>query len=255
MSDEPFDEIDRLLGSGLSELAPEVEGADEMLAALRPRFQRARTRARVVKISGAVAALLVIGSVATLAAPSSQRTHVEVSAPPTTTPPTTRHRAATTTTVAPTTTIPETASTGSPNGGAAPAGFGSTTPTTGGIPTRLHTVPDTTPHTTPPDDHGGSGSGSGGGSGPGPGGSSPATTIPAKRTNITTYRSQGGSIRVRFSQGALHLVTVSPANGFHTRVAREQPDLIDVRFSNDHGEWRLRIRVEEGRPVREVEHT
>ena len=37
--------IDRALSSGLSALAPDVSGDEETLAALRPRFRRARTRA------------------------------------------------------------------------------------------------------------------------------------------------------------------------------------------------------------------
>ena len=59
MSPDPFDDIDRALAGGLSALAPEVDGGDETLARLRPRFQRARSRNRVMKVGGTLVALVV----------------------------------------------------------------------------------------------------------------------------------------------------------------------------------------------------
>jgi hypothetical protein len=75
---DSFDAVDRALAGGLSALAPDVASGDEALATLRPRFERAQTRARVARVGGTVAALLLIGSVATFVAPRSQRTHVQV---------------------------------------------------------------------------------------------------------------------------------------------------------------------------------
>jgi hypothetical protein len=253
VSPDPFDDIDRALASGLSALAPEVDGGDEKLAEVRPRFQRARTRARVVKIGGTVAILLAIGSVATLAAPSSQRSHVQVFSPPTTREPR-RHPVRTSTTSVATTTVPATSPTSTPTTATSPAIVGSTNPGNGSTATTPVTVPGTTPGTDPHGDRGGSGS-SNGGDGQGHGGSSTSTTAPGSHNEVHEYQSHGGSVRVRFSHGVLSLISVSRASGYHSHVVQNRPDDIEVRFSNSHGEWRIRIRVEHGRPVSEVDHT
>ena len=138
MSPNDFDDIDRALASGLAALAPEVEGGDETLASLRPRFQRARTRNRAMKAGGAIAVLVVIASVAAMAAPSSRRSHVQVSSPPTT-PAKISKPARTSTTSTPTTTVPHVTP---------------PTPTTvpSSIPSRSHPFvpPFTPPATSPP---------------------------------------------------------------------------------------------------------
>jgi hypothetical protein len=246
VSDESFDEIDRALAHGLSALAPEVDGADETLSALRPRFRRARTRRRAAGVGAAFVALAGIGSVALLAAPDSQRSHVQISAPPSTRghSPTTRSSTSVSTTIRPGSSPPPISPTPTTAGhSSGPSGPSSpSNPSRGPSPS-----PKTVPATVPNGDHGGSGpSGGGRGGDNGHGGSGPeSTTVPAA-PEVHTYRSAGGSVTVRFARGQLQLLGYSAAGGYQASVQNEQPDDIEVRFDSAQGQsrWRIRVRVD-----------
>lgn len=236
-------DIDQALKSGLSALAPEVDGGDALMS-LRPRFRRARTRNRVAKVGGTVAALVAIVSVAALAAPSSGRTHVRVSSPPSTAPDHTSRPTKHSTTTSTTISLPVVT-------GPAPT-VASTVPhqpgPSGSSPTTAVTVPGTTPGTAPHGDDNGKGDGGG------QGGPSSPTTNPWQN-GVRTYRSPGGSITVRYSHGDLRLLSISSADGYHASKRRDDADYIDVRFENDHGGWRVRVRVENGHVTGDVDRT
>lgn len=246
MSPDPFDELDRELARGLSRLAPEVGGGDETLASMRPRFQRARTRARIVRVSAGLASLLAIGTIATLAAPSRERSHVSVNAPSSTpatqrrVPPSTRHTSTTTVPATRASTTTSTVTTPT-TGGSGPSSPSGPTPTTAAVP-----VPVTSP-----DAHGGPGpSGGGSDGGHGHGGSSTSTTVPSQ-SGTRTYHSSGGDITVRFSHGALSLIHVSPASGCSSDIRDRGPYHVEVRFRRGGQEQsRIELQVENGRIVR-----
>lgn len=245
--DDPFESIDRALSSGLSALAPNVAGDDETLAALRPRFRRARTRRRVAQAGGVLSSLLLVGGVAALAAPESAHTHVSVSSP-STTPNTNKrpHRSAppsSTSTVprtVPTTTTPTsvlTPTTARPNRGVGPgssSGPGSSVTFPAPVVT---TVPSQGPTT-------------GGGHSPG---GPPATTPTTRPPTIYggVAGTHGGTITYNFANGRLRLLDVSPANGYYKDVFRDSYREIDVRFWRG-GELRYRIdlQVKDGHLVR-----
>ena len=243
MSADRFDGVDRALASGLSALAPDVEGGDEALAALRPRFQRALTRARVVRIGGTLLAVVVIGTAATLAAPRSTRSHVSVSSVSST--PATGRSVRSSTTSTSTTSAP------GASANSTPSSFSS--PTTA----RRQNPSATTPATAPTNgsDPAGGGSGTSGG-GDGQHGSGQTTTTTTPANGVYAFRSQGGSVTVRFSHASLKLLGVSPANGYQAEVQSNQPDDIDVRFTDSHGEWRIRVRVDhQGHLLHEIDHS
>lgn len=96
----------------------------------------------------------------------------------------------------------------------------------------------TTPSNGTVDDHGGTGNTVGDG----------VTTTTAASTTTTaavqsaTYTSVGGSVTVRLQNGALSLVSATPAAGFTIDSSTSRADRVEVRFrSNDHDS---RIRVD-----------
>jgi len=241
-----LDDLDDALSSGLADLAPTVASPDDLLTAMRPRFVRARNRRRVVRLSGTLAALLLIGGVAVIAAPRSQRSRVSVAAPPSIAPTTVRPKTAKT--KAPrTTTVPTTPTTAS-----APIGSPATQPWVGApavLPTSPATLPVTLPQAPAPSITPGPTSGGGG-----PGATLPmtTTTIPTTTVGVHVYRSPGGSVTVRFAHGFLSLRQVSPAAGYRWYVGYEDLYHVDVRFTRY---WQVRYRlvlavVDHGRAVR-----
>ena len=245
MTDEPFDDVDRALAHGLSALAPEVDGGDETLAALRPRFRRARTRRRVAGVGVSLVALAAIGSVAVLAAPDSGRAHVQVSGRP--------RRAGRSSTTTSSTSV----STHDPARRVAavdarprpPAFLEPVRPRrtrrarSGGASPSPTTVPDHGPEQRPrrPGSVGRRRAATG------HGGSRPPRRRAARRPEVQTYRSAGGSVTVRFADGQLELLSTSRGERL-PRVGgqRRQPDDVDVRFDADQGRvaWRIRVRVD-----------
>jgi hypothetical protein len=228
MTDEPRDELDRALASSLGAMAPDVDDADATLSTMRPRFQRARTRHRVMQTSIVVAVVLVVGAIAALAAPGTRRGSVQVST------------SSTTDTERRTSTVPSTAT---PKTVPTTAGPAASTPTTQGNngqapPNTSVRTPASTPTAAPPATGG------------------PAPTTPVASDQVKTYHSTGGDMTVRFSGGALHLVSHSAAAGFTAEVHTQKPDDVEVRFNNGNTEWRIRVRVDNGKlqPAEITEH-
>jgi hypothetical protein len=210
MSPEPRDELDRALGAGLSSLAPEdTEHADDVLTTLQPRYHRARTRARVAKVGAIAAALVVVAGIAALAVPD-RGDEVSVQTPPS----------------APNETV-------STNPASTTVASSSPTTARGSVPTTSPT-PATTPRDTSP------------GVAPGstPRDTSTQPTTPTAETK--TYDSAGGSVTIRFANGALTLVAMNPASGWQGEVTQQKADDIEVRFSRADDEWRIRVRVDNG---------
>ncbi len=219
MSPESHDDLDRALAAGLGGLAPDANDADAVLASMRTRLQRARTRHRLVRASAALGAFVVLGTGAVaLAGQSTHKDAVSVAHPSTTTlPPTTSSTStstSTSTTRASTATIPRR--------------------------TTVTTVPSA-PHPTVP----------GGGTPPPATVPSVTNTTTAAPSELHTYDSDGGTMTVRFSGGRLMLVSYHAAAGYTAEVHRTDPDDVEVRFSGS-ADHRIRIRVENGRLSPEI---
>jgi hypothetical protein len=74
-----------------------------------------------------------------------------------------------------------------------------------------------------------------------------ATTSPTSApVEDVTYTSDGGSIVVHFADGAVSLVSSSPAAGYTAEVHDNGPTRVEVRFSNGTIEWRIRVDVVNG---------
>jgi len=218
MNDNGRDDLDRALGDGLSGLAPDVGDPEVVLGGMRPRLRRARTRHRVMRVSSVAAVLLVLGSAAALASSRSRSGHVDVAAVSTSAPPTTGRVRNSTTTI----TAPRTAT---------------TRPDFEGTATTL-------PVFNPPD----TSSGSHGSRGPDDGESSTTVAPPA----LHTYSSAGGSVTVQLRNGVLALVSYRTTPGYIAEVHSTQTDDIELRFSKDGSDWRIRVRLEHGQVVPEI---
>jgi cytoskeletal protein RodZ len=74
--------------------------------------------------------------------------------------------------------------------------------------------------------------------------SSQATvTVPAGQS---TFESAGGKVVVNVTDGALSLVTTTPADGFTTNVKHDRSDRVEVEFSDGSTTWRIRIDLVNG---------
>jgi hypothetical protein len=220
MNDNGRDDLDRALGSGLAGLAPDPGDPDAVLASLRPRLRRARTRHRVARASTLIAALVFLGSAAAVATNRGTTGHVSVAAPKTTTSSRGARTHASTTTASaprPTTSLP-------------PRGTDSSS-------TTLRVVaPPASSDRSGPAAHSPSGS----------------TTTVAPTASVHTYSSPGGTLTVRYRPGALTIVSYHATPGYTAEVSSAQPDDIEVRFSDDEHEFQIRVRVDNGKLVREI---
>jgi hypothetical protein len=72
---------------------------------------------------------------------------------------------------------------------------------------------------------------------------------------VRTYRSDGGSIRVRFTDGNLSLVSTAPASGFQPDVRKNESQEVEVRFQSDHTEWRILVQVDNGHPTVQIDES
>jgi hypothetical protein len=229
------DELDRALAEGLSSLAPDPDDADAVLVSLRPRLHRARTRHRVARASATAIAVLTIATLtAALGAASTHHRHVSVSATPTT-PPRGRSTSAST----------------SMSSSTSIASMSQHTTSTTAAPPAPMVVPvpaGGTPPVSPPGRVGGN-------SGPAvttrPPRSMPPSTASAPA--IRTYRATGGSVTVRFTNGSLALVSYTSASGYTAEVHDNEPDRVEVRFSDGDHESRIRLQVDNGQIVPEIE--
>jgi len=214
VNDDFRDPIDAAIAHDLKALAPGDLDADAALGALRPALVRARARRRLAVTGGAIGAIaLVLGVGGVLTGGHSSHVNVQQRS----------------------TTLPATASTPSTPTTRKPA----LTPTPTGQSVSTTPAPSVTSATSPaPEHHGGT-------STPAPGSTTKPPTTPPPSTH--TYRSAGGSITITFAHGALTLDSYAPALGYRAEVHTNDPSDVEVRFSNANTEWRIRIRVENGR--------
>jgi hypothetical protein len=221
MNDDPRDELDRALSSGLSGLASGGENADTVLAGMRPQLRRARTRYRATRIgSAALIVLLAAGGIALLA-PHGKTTKLKVIAKPTTVAPVTtapvaprrHHRGAVTTTTRPlvTQTIPARLPVATVTGPAV------------AVPTPPTSI-ERTDHAPAP----------------------VTTTTVAKVPVIKTYSVEGGHLTVRFANGKLTVVSYKADSGWTVTFDKQEPTDIEVRFDYGESESIIRVRVENG---------
>ena len=220
MNDDPRDELDHALGAGLGRLGGDAPDADATLAALQPRFRRARTRARVVRGSAVALVAIVLGSAAVALADNGSSKH-RVSVAASTTTGSGRGPTSTSVRTRPTTT------TNAPGQ--------RSTPTTLPTPPRtMITVPF-----------------GGGNEGAGPSAPTPTTSPTTFPTSVLhRYAAEGGTIDVRFADGQMTLVSYQASDGWVAEVHTNKPDDIEVRFSKGEGDSRIRVRVENGQLVR-----
>jgi hypothetical protein len=213
------DPLDETLGEGLRGLAPSefALDADRTLGELRPRLRQARARRRLALSTSVLGALVVVvGGAALLRHDPSSRLDVQGRPRPTVS------------TLGPSTSVEHRATTTT-----APSRSNTTVP---GPVVTAPTTPPTTPATSPT-------------SSPT---SSPTTIVPPAPVT-KTYSSAGGRITVRFAGGRLTLVSKSPAVGYTAEVHTQQPDDVEVRFRSADREWRVRVRVENGKLRPEIE--
>jgi hypothetical protein len=81
------------------------------------------------------------------------------------------------------------------------------------------------------------------------GSSNVTVTVP---NGQTTYPSDGGSIVVVTDNGALSLVSTSPAAGFTEKVKHDKADRVEVEFSDGSTTWRIRVDLVNGSAVAEI---
>jgi hypothetical protein len=223
MTGEPTDDaLERELQRRFAEPVHSVDDTDAVLTAMRPRLVRARWNRRAVSASVAVlggALALVVGLAAFSAADHDRRVDVPPAAHAPVTPTTTRVPGGTETPAPP----------GAPDAGDTPADNG--------------TVP-TAPSS--PVDNGAS---AGGGAA-----AAPETTVPttAPPAGDATYSSPGGSIVVRRSGDVISLASSSPASGFTQELHDDGPTRVEVRFTSDGTEWRIRVDLTNGQLVAET---
>jgi hypothetical protein len=209
-------ELDAALHDALGELAGPPAPSAPALGALRPRLVRAR-RAQRIRVVGAAAVVLAGVVVTALAVgPTGDTPRVVVPAGNGSRP---SSASSTTGSTAPSTTRPSTRA-----------------PSVSGGPTG--TAPDAPA------------SSASTGTLPAPG---PAPTAAPPATN--TYSAPGGSVTVRFENGALALTGYAANPGFVAEVHQAVADDVEVRFERegDGGESRIRVRVEQGSLVVETE--
>jgi cytoskeletal protein RodZ len=239
VSDHFDDPRDEALARGLGALAPSEFDfdADRTLGSMRPALQRARARRRLAVSTSVLGAIVVLGAGAVVVQDQSQ-SHVKIEGPTQTsvsTPGTNR----TTTSPRVTTTTP---SSPTPTPTTTPAAHTGTTRNVSGV---VGGTPGTTPSSTP-----NSGSTPGDQGGGRRGDNKSTTTLAAPSTR--TYSSPGGRTAIRFANGTLTLVSYTASAGYMPEVQTNKPDDIEVRFSSDTADWRIRVRVQDGRVQSEI---
>ena len=108
-------------------------------------------------------------------------------------------------------------------------------------------VPTTPPQTTTAPGTGGSDK-----AGTGTSGSVTATSTAPVAPTTHTYSSTGGTVTVKLENGALSIVSTQAAAGYSEERHDTGPDRVEVRFTNDKGEWRIRVDLVNGQPVEET---
>lgn len=83
-------------------------------------------------------------------------------------------------------------------------------------------------------------------------GSTTATSTAPAEPTTHTYTSSGGSVVVKLDNGALSIVSTQPASGYTEERHDTGPDRVEVRFTNDTGEWRIRVDLVNGEAVEQT---
>jgi len=92
----------------------------------------------------------------------------------------------------------------------------------------------------------------------GPAATSPTTappppTTPPPTTTTGTFQSEGGTLGAACEGTAVRLVWASPKDGFAAEVHDSGPAELEVRFSSEEHESRVKVRCAAGAPMAEVE--
>ena len=97
---------------------------------------------------------------------------------------------------------------------------------------------------------------------PGPSGAdtaAPGATGPAAATSAApvaptthTYASSGGTVTVKVDNGALSIVSTQAASGYSEERHDTGPDRVEVRFTSNTTEWRIRVDLVNGQPVEQI---
>lgn len=235
MTDEPRDDLDRALSAGLADLADTGGDADAVLASMQPRLRRARTRHRVMRTSAVALALLACAGVAGALSGTVEKQKVSVSHPSSHDRDDT-HGSTTTVQPTPSTTV---------SNPVLPDGSG------GAVSPPNTLVPGAVPIPSQPGSNDGPGGGSNDGTGSGnEGPPSPTTTLPPEEH---TYVAPGGSVTIRYANGEIHIVSVTPTAGCSVERHDDGPDRVEVRFQNCAQESRIRVDLQDGQLVQEID--
>ena len=84
------------------------------------------------------------------------------------------------------------------------------------------------------------------------GGSATATSAAPAATTTQSFSSDGGTITVKLENGALSILSSQAAAGYSKELHDTGPDRVEVRFTNDKGEWRIRVDLVNGAMVPEI---
>ena len=84
-------------------------------------------------------------------------------------------------------------------------------------------------------------------------GSASSSSAPPTAAQDVTYQLVGGSVGIRFENGAAHLLWATPNTGFNVETSSDD-GTVDVRFRSEDHESRLRAYWDNG-PQREIEES
>jgi hypothetical protein len=79
-----------------------------------------------------------------------------------------------------------------------------------------------------------------------------ATSVAPAAPTTQTFSSDGGTVTVKLERGALSIVASQAAAGYSKELHDTGPDRVEVRFTNDEGEWRIRVDLVNGALVPEI---
>jgi len=86
----------------------------------------------------------------------------------------------------------------------------------------------------------------------GPTGPATATSTAPAAPITKTYNSAGGSVTVKLENGSLSIVSTQAAAGYSEERHDTGPDRVEVRFTSNTPEWRIRVDVVNGQPVEQI---
>ena len=88
---------------------------------------------------------------------------------------------------------------------------------------------------------------------PGATGPAAATSAAPVAPTTHTYASSGGTVTVKVDNGAaLSIVSTQAASGYSEERHDTGPDRVEVRFTSNTTEWRIRVDLVNGQPVEQI---